>query len=277
MAEDMRELGIAWVRSMQMARIERGYLGEPVGPGQYRFDSIKPGRMKARIRKSDNTIAVIDVVNHRVPRNPTIEILLDQNIDGEWEVIGVAGNRAMQNAGEYGGQYMGVGPHSHRIGFGLEDLTEARRIEPGLVTVATGMSVFVYPFDYEHEGTHKYWEGGTIDLTAHKPATTRWWQWAKVGLDPATNTLVAANEGVEYADSVSLTKANLIAIPFTGYRPLAGVKLKETDTSINEEARFTDLRQWFGSSGSGFETTLTRIVVACGEVVTWAGQVVWEA
>jgi hypothetical protein len=137
------------IQRLRYATAERAYLGEPLGGGQFLFDSVRTGRTRARIiRGSDEAIvALVDVINHKIPRRPDIRVLIDLNRNGEWEVIDVDSTYAMESAGVIA-EGIGVGPHTHRIGFGLEDAVESRRLEPGLVVVSEGMLVYVYPFYY---------------------------------------------------------------------------------------------------------------------------------
>ncbi len=250
-------------RRAQGASQQRGFLGEPLGNGQFDFEGLKPGRMLARlVQGPDDTVTgIVEVINERVARNPAIRIILDKNKDGEWFVVGRDHNYSMESTGDNPGLLTGVGPHSHRIGFGLEDLVEFRRFEPGLVHVDTnlGLLVFVEAFPYRHDGVDKYWAGGTIDLTSYRPTTTLYFGWVRVGLNPATNTLVAV-KGTEYATETSLTIADLLGIAFLNYISLAGVKLRQGQTAINAESMFQEARLFAGSMGAGGEDIYPLVV-----------------
>ncbi len=77
------------VRQLQYQTIERAFLGQPLGAGRYRFDGLRPGRTRARLVRGhqDVVVAIIDVINHQVPRNPKLRVLIDKNVDGEWQVL----------------------------------------------------------------------------------------------------------------------------------------------------------------------------------------------
>ena len=138
---------------------------------------------------------------------------------------------------------------------GAVDPVEDRRIAPGLVhaykdpTTGYGMAVAIEAFTYVYGGVGKRWPGGTIDLTAYAPSGVVNVAWVKVGIDPATNTAVAA-KGTEKPKLVGVPAALLDEIDFADYIPLAGVKLYYDTDAIDDEAVFLSCRPWW-SGGTG--------------------------
>lgn len=140
---------------------------------------------------------------------------------------------------------------SRRPGSGNIEPVAARQMEPGLVHMhkASGaytQSVYVEPFFYHFDGADKYYSGGTLDLSSHWPASGLH-RWVKVGFDPAAGSPVAVAGDAVLDPTVLLTSAMLAAIEFDDpdHVPLAGVRIKASDTVISDERRFTDCRPWW--------------------------------
>jgi hypothetical protein len=199
-----------------------------------------------RIIQNQKIVTILDALNNGVPLDPRIYVIVEKNAAGEY----VAHRDPTMMVSSMAGQPdNAVAPHTHRIGHGLEDMVEARRIEPGLVVVHDGtMLVKIYPFEYRHAGVDKHFAGGTVDLTAYRPSTTGAWNWVKVGIDPETNTPVAV-QGSAVAKRSLLTQAELDAVDITPHIPLAAVQLKQGMANIDEEKYFADCRQWLNLGG----------------------------
>lgn len=245
---ELQQLMVAAMQRGQDHRTRRGYLGEPLGEGRYRFESAQPRRVRVRLLHGETLTGVVDARNEAVPLNPHIRVVLRRDAAGEWVVIGP--DPTHEAAALASG--MGAGPHSHRIGFGLEDRVEARRLEPGLVTADGGLWVRAQPFTYRYGGVDRRYPGGVLDLSAHVPATLGAWVWCKIGLDPATNALFAKT-GPAVQQPTALTPEALLNISFTEGLPLAGVRLAQGMTALAHESDFEDARLWVvaGVSGSG--------------------------
>lgn len=248
------------------ASMERGYLGEPIGGGQFKFHSdTKKGRHRVRLMKNDLVYAVVDAINFNVPLDPRIRILVDKNADGEYEVFGPDPRWVVENLDRLPG--VGVGPHSHRLGFGLVDMVESARFEPGLVVWhSASLFVRVLAFSHRHNGVDQFIPETSVNVASAVPTTAGTWTWAKVCYAPATlDFMVIA--GPEEPSKGALTEASLVAIPAPNVVPLGGVKLKAGQTQIVDGADFLDCRPFFGG-GDGGE-------IATGEPVTYCGQPVW--
>ncbi len=146
-----------------------------------------------------------------------------------------------------------VGEHSHEPGF-MMDPVSPRRLKMGLIHAykesgVFTMRVYIEPLWYVWEGRSQRWPGGTLDLTGYVPPTGLQ-RWVKVGLQPVTNTPVAAG-GIPAALNGTLSLSSLAAIPLAGSIPLCGVKLIAGQTVINDEWTFEDCSPW--RSGAGFD------------------------
>lgn len=259
----------------QERRSKPGLLGKPTGPGTYQFepdDNDHPGFVLVRIERGSNS-SIIEGLNCGVQLIGDLPVKVITAADGTEEVY-PDGMRTTQWLGTQAGALGPAIPHSHEIGAGLDDPVSARRIKPGLVYVTTpaSLSVNIAPFFYRYGGSEKYFPGSVFDLTGNKPVTANAWAWVKVGIDPSVNMPVAIT-GAEYSVLTPLNEEFLDDVDFAGYIPLAGVRLKTSDTSINVEKRFADCRLFFGGSG---DPGLAHMVVdSVGNVVTSDGEVVW--
>lgn len=280
--DEMKRIASRFVKTMYFAEAKRGYLGEPMPDGTYRFRSPTNSAMwRVRIvaGDSDEATSIVDAVNMNVGENPYLRVVIDRNVNGQWEVVGVdplwLATQIQQPVGA------GVGPHSHRFGFGLEDLVEDLRFEPGAPYYHAGTTIGVFPFFYKDNTGDAYFSGGTLALASYLPPTSGKWAWVKVGLDITDGSLVAET-GTEYNAQSDLTMARLAEVNLgADVLPLGGVQCAHSDTSLGDYRRFTSARQWLSGSGSSTtdlkEAILSSIVVSGGDVVTSNGEVVWTS
>jgi len=147
----------------------------------------------------------------------------------------------------------GVFWHTHRIGSGLEYEHQALLFDQGRTFWTAALTVYINPFRYERKdtGALETWEGGTIDLTGYKPATTGHWAWVIVGVNPEDNSAVAiTGSSVTYA--TALTIGDIDDIDFQDYIPCGAIRLRNDATVLdNTTTYFQDAHKWFG------ETSLT--------------------
>lgn len=136
-----------------------------------------------------------------------------------------------------------VGPHTHMIGSGLEYPIEALRIDPGRPQCTSALTVSIEQFRYYFNGSWDTWQNtGTIDLTAYKPASAKWC-WVLVGVNPATNALVAV-KGADYDTQAALTDDLIDSIAFVEYIPCGAVQVAYADTALTDISRWKDARGW---------------------------------
>lgn len=190
----------------------------------------------------------IKAINLGVPATLGFPVIVEKDRDNNWIAKSPDGQRAAEFVGD-AASGVGSAPHSHRIGFGNEDLVEELRFEPGLVhpTDPESLSVYIEPFFYEYNDTQTFFAGGIIDLTSNRPATANTWAWVKVGINPTTN-LPTATTGTEQLKSVPLTGSQLAAVSFAGKIALAGVKLRNAQSQISNYNDFKSSRSWFAKS-----------------------------
>lgn len=190
--------------------------------------------------------ATVKAINQGVPETAGYPCILERNRDNDWVATKGDGQRAVNFAGSGGGTGA-VGPHSHRLGFGLENYVEALRLEEGLVhpTNPVSLSVYIEPFPYTYNNVDQYYAGGTLDLTSNVPATANSWAWVKVGVNPVTNTAVAVT-GTAQLKSAPLTASQLASVAFSNYVPLMGIKVRNGQASISNIADFISWRLALG-------------------------------
>lgn len=186
----------------------------------------------------------------RLPHVGGLEVYVSKDLDGNRVVTGAVESSLIEVTDNTNTAGL-VTQHTHAIGSGLEYPIEERRLNEGRVhpTSPASLSVRVEPFDYVYLGMRKYYAGGTLDLTSYRPGTANQHRWVLVGLNPTDSTLTAES-GTATASSIPLTRATLASITFDGLIPLAGVKLKNGQTSISAESSFAAARPIAWITGS---------------------------
>ncbi len=268
---DFRNAGRTFVQQMNYDRLQRGYLGEPTGAGVYIFESKRrAGRYRVRLVLNGMITSIVDAINDKVPLNPSIRLILDQNLDREWYIVDVDRSH-LDAVGAADIPGMGVGIHSHRIGFGNIDIVEARRFEAGgWITVYDGsMTVQLWPFFYmRDDGTEAYYPGNTaIDLTAYRPSTDLKWSWCKIGFDATAGVPVFAVSATEFDDMDSMTYSDLAAAALDDGYPLVGVRLQNGMSAVDEEKYFADIRLWSSTGGGGSGVSGELLVTQGGRLI----------
>jgi hypothetical protein len=242
-------------KSVESSRL-RGHLGlpDPDNEGQYFFEveNYPEYYHYVRVVQGSET-TVIAAINLTVGRIPDQAVIVDRTQTGEHVVVGLDEESLGDFAGSAAPYVGGAGIHTHRIGFGNEDMVEGRRLEPGLVHADDALTVYIEPFHYVWQTVRKYWPGGLLDLTSYRPATANTWRWVLVCVAPSDNSATAV-AGTDYSTISELTDDILADISAPGLIPLDGVKLREGQTSIDEEDDFACARPiitGLGSPGSG--------------------------
>lgn len=145
----------------------------------------------------------------------------------------------------------GVPAHTHALDSGLTYLLEAMRMQPGLVRPLGGWTVAIESFRYLSGSTWETYPGTTtLSLLANRPATSGKHRLAIVTVDPATNTASVVN-GSEEDYATTLDQASIDAISIGTKIPLAAVRIRADDTTINVQSRFIDARGWLNLGGVG--------------------------
>lgn len=216
-------------------KVENGAYVVPV-PGRAQYIYVRTFQ--------DGKTAVEEVLNLRVANKENIPVWVGKAPGGETIIMDVQQEETAAWAGS-GAPGLAVGPHTHELGFGLDDPVSGRRISPLLVycTTPASLSVKINAGFYVYNGSLRYYAGGTLDLTSYLPSTAAMWAWVLVHLHPVTG-VIGATKGTEYALAQPLND-NLIAdITLAGTVPLAAVKLAGSQTSISSESTFADVRAW---------------------------------
>lgn len=249
----------------------KGVLGKIVG-GKRVIETGRPGYHW--ITLDDGTIH--EAINLEVSHmgGNEVRIVAKPNGQGVYEVIGLDMARALAALGT-AATTAGSSPHSHNVpDTGQYDPVSSRRILEGLVYHRTGdpaLTFRVYPFPYDN-GRSFFSGGDPIDLTAYRPTSAFTQAWVKVGIDQATNQLIAAR-GTEYPNTDVIGYAELVATGLTGLA-LAGIRLTNGQTTVPLPTDFLDLRPGFGASSVGIDAILTD---ANGDVLSDAnGDVLYE-
>ncbi len=188
-----------------------------------------------------------------VPHRAQLPVRMKRDIDQALIIQGTYNVGSFADEGTGGDLHttFGVIWHHHRIGGGLEYEHQALLFDQGRgFSYDAALQVYINSFRYQRKetGTWDTWMGGPIDLSSYKPVTTGHWAWVIVGIDPATNTAVAA-VGASQAYAVALTIDLIDAIDFNVYIPCIAVRLRNDAVTIaNSTDYLQDAHKWFGES-----------------------------
>lgn len=159
-------------------------------------------------------------------------------------IIGLnTGGESTASGGVVSNPY-GVNKHNHRLESGLEYEIEPERLEQGRVYPAGGLTVGVRGFRYFYNGGWQTFQGGTVSMGPHRPATTGKHRWVLIGIDPAANDIVV-EDGAFYDYATDLSVGLIDAITFTGYIPCGAVKVRNDDTAVTDITKYQDAHGWF--------------------------------
>jgi hypothetical protein len=253
---DLKKAAQQFVRNATFGGQIVGQLGKVESDGSITYEVPgRPNCVYVRILQGGTT-TITTAINNAVGLNP-VHVILDKNRDGNLYIVGLDNTKVTVAQGGASLPGLGVGPHSHRIGYGLEDLVEQRRFEPGLVARNTGLIVTIYPFTFRVDNIDYYYPGEDFDLTSYIPGTANYWAWVKVGVDPDDLTAYAIT-GTEYSVAAPLTADMLADVAFENYIPLVGVRLKNGQTSITQDSEFFDIRPFLTGIGGNTGSLVTQ-------------------
>lgn len=171
----------------------------------------------------------------------------------------------------------GIVQHTHMLGSGLEYEIEPMRVGVGLVKPAGGWVIEILSFRYLTGSTWETYPGATISLLANRPATSGKHRLAVVAVDPSTNTASVVN-GSEEDYATTLDQASIDAISIGSKIPLAAVRIRADDTTINVQSRFIDARGWLNLGGAGALADLSDTTIvspANGEMLYYNSVTGW--
>lgn len=242
MGKDLQQAITARAQREQHRGEKKGVLGKIVS-GRRVIDTGRPNF--DYITLDDGTIA--EAINTRVAHlgGNEVRVVVKPNQQGINEVIGLDTLRAIDTLGAAAGTAQAA-KHSHNVpNSGLFDPVSTRRMLDGLVYHRSGdpdLVVYVNAFSYDYAGQKRYWPGGIQNLQSYCPVNANRQGWAKVGINPVTNSIVVI-ASAEYVLTQSIGATELAQIPFTNYLPLCGVRLLDTQAAPGPDD-FLDCRPW---------------------------------
>jgi hypothetical protein len=260
---DLKSILRGWFVGNERYGERYGFLGKIVS-GSY---VVETGDGRVWVTLEDGT--ALKAINKKVARKPGIKVVVKPNRDGEMEIAGLQSAQTVASAGNNGSAVSNLEtpPHQHFIGSGLEDPVESRRFMPGLLHAFSGLTLYIEAFPFRYNGVDYRWPGGPYDISGDLPATTDYWAWVKVGINPATNTAVADTSTEKPLRSL-LQLSDLDAIDFAtaGYIPCGGVIVQEGQTAGPLEADFAESREFLNAGGTVM--TATRPIIVTGSVIS---------
>ena len=228
----------------------KGRLGKVDTDGTIVIKTGRPGFVHVRLgQEGQDGVAIAR--NLGVPLKPYLPVRMRLEPNKGYLVIhGVDYGGSADTFDGQGGLSHTVGPHTHALRSGLEYPIEALRLNPGRVQCDSGLTCSVNAFRYYHADAFDTWTGGDIDVTSYLPASTKWC-WILIGVDPATNTLVAA-KGADQDAQADLTAELIDAVTFP-YIPCGAAQATSTDTSLSNIDRWTDARTWLNKHAQSID------------------------
>lgn len=245
----------------------KALIGIPDGDGTYTLqDEVNPHRVWVTTEVG----TFLEVANKGAALIAGLPVILEV-INGDLTIIGVDHARAAAVLGS-GFPLQAVAPHTHRIGYGLDDLVEEKRFEPGLLYAGDDLDVRVLPFWYAQDG---YWPDIDIayDVSASQPSSGAH-RWVRVGFDPSGGTFEVAN-GAAIPTTIPLSISDIASITLSASTiiPIGAVKLDGDMTTWHGPSDFVSARTLLGiESGAGIDADAIHDNVA-GEIAAIAEKV----
>lgn len=231
------------VHKARKRKYRYGILGDPSGTIAV---PDRPGYVFVRMQTDRS------VTTARNPNAVPYRLNLPVKMEEERGVLVIVGmdTSAMADAATSGEPVnpSGVLPHTHATTGPMSYEVEAIRLEPGRVYPAGLLTVGVRSFRYFYSGAWVTFEGGTISLGTYRPGTVGHHAWVLVGVDPATNTIVAV-AGTSQIYATALTIDQIDDIAFSNYIPLGAVKVRNDDTAVTDITKYQDAHGWFNMPG----------------------------
>lgn len=231
--------------------IYRGVIGWDQGDGTVLLRSSDLRANEVYVTFNDDTRQVVTALCLKVKRSVGINVLVERNVDGRWEVRGIDNEPAMQMFGEAAPDLNVPDSASPSLD---KSIRSTFNLKEGRGRPLDNASMFVYiePFHFD-DG---YWPGGAIDLTSYRPATASTKAWVVVGLTTSTNTLTAFT-GTEHSLAVTMDES-LIPGDTTitaGVISLWAWVLANGQTTITPQTQNADVRYWLAAAGGGATDT----------------------
>lgn len=228
-----------------------GLLGKPDGAGGYDVVvSDRPGHYFVRV----STSGVLTVTTARaalnIPAraNLPVRMRLEQGSGYVIHALDTTGYLDAALANDTLNTF-GVAAHTHALDSSMSYMIEAQRLEPGLVRPAGGWDVTIEPFRYYYGGTWQTFAGDTVSLAAKKPTTAGKHRLVVVGVDPATNAVIATN-GSDQNYATALGQEDIDGISIGDTYPLAAVIIRADDSDIATQSKYIDARGWLNYADS---------------------------
>lgn len=237
----------------------KAVVGTPNGDGTY---TITPSERKHRTWVTTEVGTFLEVANLGAALIAGLPVIIER-VNGDLAITGIDHPRAVATMGE---NYLlqGVAPHTHRVGYGLDDYVEEKRFEPGLLYAGDDLEVRVLPFWYAQDG---YWaDQTTLDVSGGQPSSGQH-RWVRVGFDPSGPSLESAN-GTAIPITIPLNTADIadIALSDATIIPIGAVKLDGDMTTWRGPGDFVSARTLLGiESGAGVDADAIHDNVA-GEI-----------
>jgi len=258
LAVNEREFGRKLKERLDSARFRgsfRGRIGFEQSDGSVQLTTSDLRANEVWVTFHDDPRQVVAALCLKVKKEINMPVIVQTNIDGRWEIVGIDNEPAMQTFGE-AAPTLNV---PDRIGELVKEIVLDKNIQPGRVRASGNgdMLVWIEPF-FVHDF---YWTGGLFDLTSYRPATANTQAWVVVGVNATDGTGYAVT-GTEYSLAFTMNASQMVDNAIAqGVIPLWGWVLFNGQTSITPATQNTPYRYWFSPVGTVFtiQTNLTEV------------------
>jgi hypothetical protein len=228
----------------------RGTIGWDQGDGTVLLTSPDARTNEVYVTFNDDPRAPVLALCLKVKRAIGLNVLVERNVDGRWEIQGVDNEPAMLMFGA-------AAPDAYNPDSADPALDKALRstfnLMEGRGRALDNNSMFVYINTFLYDGG--FFPGGSLDLTSFQPGTANTKAWVVVAVDPSDNTLTAFT-GDEFGLAVTMTDAGIADVVVDdGLYPCWAWVLSDSQTVITPQTQNADARLWFmpvGGSGGTF-------------------------
>lgn len=230
--------------SAKFRGVFRGVIGWDQGDGTVLLRSTDLRDNEVFVTFHDDTRQVVAALCLKVKRAIGLNVLVERNVDGRWEIIGTDNEPAMQMFGiatpdVYNPDETGALDKSLRSTFNLKE-GRGRALDNG--------SMFIYIDPFQYDGG--YFPGGALDLTAFQPGTASTQAWVVVAIDPSDNSLDGFT-GTEYSLAQTMSESLIADVTVTnGFYPCWAWVLTDSQTIITPQTTNADARLWFMPTGT---------------------------
>lgn len=221
----------------RLGRVESDGSITLVVPDKPRYLFVRKGAGQSEV--------VVEAQNIHAPQKEGLRVFIRKELNGHYTIVGVDHTSEQLEDDDYNVAY-----HQHDRDSGLTWIINPTQLEVGRVHWLSDFTVRVTAFRYYYDGAWNTYEGADLDLASYQPGTAGTRAWVVVGVDPDTNTAVAAT-GDLYSVNQPLHARFIDDVDIGNAIPLAAIVVRASDTDLGDHHDYFDAHGWFNMPGTG--------------------------